>query len=84
VAVDHLAAIRQLGETSTPETSDTEPKQLIDASDLQTVKQAAGDYNVDDETVRRWMKKTPTIVEHVAGNDYVSRRRLEEWHRTHT
>ena len=79
-----LAAIRQQGELSIPETSfGTEPK-LIDASDLQNVKQAAGDYNVDDDTVRRWMKKKPTIAERVAGNDYVSRSRLAEWRRTQT
>ena len=81
---EHLAAIRQQGELSIPETSfGTEPK-LIDASDLQNVKQAAGDYNVDDDTMRRWMKKKPTIAERVAGNDYVSRSRLAEWRRTQT
>ena len=85
VAVEHLAAIRQQGEPTTPETSsDTQPKQLIDASDVQNVKQAAGDYDVDDDTVRRWMKKKPTVVERVAGNDYVSRNRLAEWRRTQT
>ena len=80
---EHLAAIRQQGELSIPETFGTEPK-LIDASDLQNVKQAAGDYNVDDDTMRRWMKKKPTIAERVAGNDYVSRSRLAEWRRTQT
>ena len=81
---EHLAAIRQQGELSIPETSfGTEPK-LIDAGDLQNVKQAAGDYNVDDDTMRRWMKKKPTIAERVAGNDYVSRSRLAEWRRTQT
>jgi hypothetical protein len=53
---EHLAAIRQQGELSIPETSfGTEPK-LIDPDDLLTVQQASGLAVRDEKTIRRWLR----------------------------
>jgi hypothetical protein len=78
LAVQLVPTIRQ-GLADAFAADDRVGNRLLDPADCITMKQAAAIANVDDSTIGRWLAKGIDIGVTVAGAQYISRRKLENY-----